>query len=152
VAVRFCLDAGVGAKLRLRIGGKCGPESGDPVDLEVTVRGTSDDHVQHGLGALSHFGKAAWVECDGVHVVLVERRMQAFSPDLFTNIGVPLEAMRIAVVKSSAHFRAGFAPIAAAILTTIGPGTLLENYDALPYQKRDLNYWPRVEDPFAAAP
>jgi microcystin degradation protein MlrC len=152
VAVRFCFDAGVGAKLRLRIGGKCGPESGDPVDLEVTVRGTSDDHVQRGLGALSHFGKAAWVECDGVHVVLVERRMQAFSPDLFTNIGVPLEAMRIAVVKSSAHFRAGFAPIAAAILTTIGPGTLLENYDALPYQKRDLNYWPRVEDPFAAAP
>ena len=42
--------------------------------------------------------------------------------------------------------------IAAAILTTVGPGTLLENYDALPYQKRDLNYWPRVEDPFAAAP
>ena len=30
VAVRFCMEAGEGASLRLRIGGKCGPDSGDP--------------------------------------------------------------------------------------------------------------------------
>ncbi len=145
VAVRFCHDAGVGAVLDLRIGGKCGPESGDPIDLNVTVRGLSGDLVQRGLGYPSHLGRAAWVECGGAHVVLVERRVQAFSPDLFTNIGVPLERMRIAVVKSTAHFRAGFAPIAR--LTTVGPGTLLEDYGAIPYRKRNLDYWPRVEAP-----
>ncbi|MFI4974241.1 MAG: M81 family metallopeptidase [Caulobacterales bacterium] len=150
VAVRFCLDAGVGARLALRIGGKCGPESGDPIDLEVEIRGVSDDLVQRGLGAPSHLGRAAWVECDGVHIVLCERRMQAFSPDLFTNIGVPLGQMRVAVVKSTAHFRAGFEPIASAIFTTVGPGTLLEDYGAIPYQKRSHNYWPRVADPFGA--
>ena len=74
------------------------------------MRGLTDDLVQRGLGAPSHLGRAAWVECDGVHVVLVDRRAQAFSPDLFTNAGVPLDQMRIAVVKSTAHFRAGFAP------------------------------------------
>ena len=139
----------MGARFALRIGGKCGPESGDPIDLTVTVRGLSDGLVQRGLGAPSHLGRAAWVECDGVHVVLVDRRAQAFSPDLFTNIGVPLGRMRIAVVKSTAHFRAGFAPIASLIVTTVGPGALLEDYGAIPYQRRDLNYWPRVEDPFA---
>jgi microcystin degradation protein MlrC len=149
MAVRFCRDAGVGARLALRIGGKCGPESGDPVDLTVTVRGLSHELVQRGLGAPSVLGPAAWVEADGVHVVLVDRRAQAFSPDLFTKLGVPLDAMRIAVVKSTAHFRAGFAPIAAAILTTVGPGTLLEDYGAIPYERRGGNYWPRVEDPFA---
>ena len=148
VAVRFCQDAGVGARLALRIGGKCGPESGDPMDLVVMVRGISEDLVQRGLGTPSHLGRAAWVEAGGVHVVLVDRRVQAFSPDLFTSIGLPLEAMRIAVVKSTAHFRAGFAPIASLILTTVGPGTLLEDYGAIPYRKRGPNYWPRVEDPF----
>ncbi len=38
VAVRFCHDAGVGAVLDARIGGKCGPGSGSPIDLKVTVR------------------------------------------------------------------------------------------------------------------
>ncbi len=150
VAVRFCQDAGVGARLDLRIGGKCGPQSGDPVDLTVSVRGVSDDLVQRGLGAPSHLGRAAWVECDGVHVVLVERRAQAFSPDLFTNAGMPLDRMRIAVVKSTAHFRAGFAPIASLIVTTVGPGTLLEDYGAIAYQRRDPNYWPRVADPWSS--
>jgi len=149
VAVRFCQDAGVGARFALRIGGKCGPESGDPLDLTVEVRGLNDELAQWGLGRPSVMGRAAWVECDGVHIVLVERREQAFSPELFTNMGLPLSEMRIAVVKSTAHFRAGFAPIAAEILTTIGPGALLEDFPAIPYRKRSLNYWPRVEDPFA---
>ncbi len=148
VAVGFCRDAGVGARLALRIGGKCGPESGDPLDVTVEVRGLSEKLVQRGLGRPSVLGRAAWVEADGVHVILVERREQAFSPNLFTNMGLDLTALRIAVVKSTAHFRAGFAPIAAEILTTTGPGALLEDFAAIPYQKRSLNYWPRVEDPF----
>ena len=148
ICVRFCHDAGVGARLALRIGGKCGPESGDPVDLTVTVRGLSDELVQRGLGSPSVLGRAAWVEADGVHVVLVDRRVQAFSPDLFTNAGVPLDDMRIAVVKSTAHFRAGFAPIASLIVTTVGPGTLLEDYGAIPFENRAGDYWPRVDDPF----
>jgi microcystin degradation protein MlrC len=150
VAVRFCRDAGVGACFDLRIGGKCGPQSGDPLDLTVTVRGLSERLEQWGLGRPSILGQAAWVETAGVHIVLVERREQAFSPELFTNLGLPLREMRIAVVKSTAHFRAGFAPIAAQILTTIGPGALLEDFAAIPYEKRDPTYWPRVADPFAA--
>ena len=151
VAVRFCHDAGVGARLALRIGGKAGPESGDPVDLTVTVRALSDELVQWGLGSPSILGRAAWVEADGVHVILVERRVQAFSPELFTKMGLSLEALRIAVVKSTAHFRAGFAPVASLIVTTVGPGTLLEDYGAIAYERRPGDYWPRVEDPFAGA-
>ncbi len=150
VAVRFCHDAGVGARLALRIGGKCGPQSGDPVDLTVTVRGLSDALVQTGLGGPNLLGRAAWVESQGVHVILVERREQAFSPDLFSNMGLRLADLRIAVVKSTAHFRAGFAPVASEILTTVGPGALFEDFTAIPYETRDLNYWPRVADPFAA--
>src|SRR5581483_4000305 len=37
VAVRLCFDAGAGAVMPLRIGGKTGPASGPPVDATVTV-------------------------------------------------------------------------------------------------------------------
>ncbi|MBA3874921.1 MAG: M81 family metallopeptidase, partial [Anaerolineae bacterium] len=37
VAVSVAMDAGVGAKLDMRIGGKMGPMSGDPVDIRVKV-------------------------------------------------------------------------------------------------------------------
>src|SRR5690606_12154568 len=37
LAVRLSMEAGEGATFDLRIGGKCGPSSGDPVDLKVTV-------------------------------------------------------------------------------------------------------------------
>ena len=41
--VRLCADAGINAKLPVRLGGKHGPASGDPVDLNVTVRGHAND-------------------------------------------------------------------------------------------------------------
>jgi len=38
VSVRLCMEAGEGAKFALRIGGKVGPESGDPIDLDIKAR------------------------------------------------------------------------------------------------------------------
>ncbi|MDQ7762063.1 MlrC C-terminal domain-containing protein, partial [Xanthomonas sontii] len=54
-AVGICHEAGLGATFTLRIGGKCGVTSGNPVDLRVTVRGLSEDHSQTGLsGGRAH--------------------------------------------------------------------------------------------------
>ncbi|TGP50606.1 M81 family peptidase, partial [bacterium M00.F.Ca.ET.229.01.1.1] len=39
IAYRFCVEAGVGGTINLRVGGKCGVFSGMPVDLRVTVKG-----------------------------------------------------------------------------------------------------------------
>ena len=65
-------EAGVGATLPLRVGGKCGPTSADPVDLTATVRGFSPDHVQTGLsGGRGSLGPSAWIETpEGVHLIL----------------------------------------------------------------------------------
>src|SRR5262249_1521943 len=46
VAVRIAEDAGIGSTLDLRIGGKSGMVSGDPVDLRVTVRNVLHDGHQ----------------------------------------------------------------------------------------------------------
>jgi microcystin degradation protein MlrC len=49
LAVRFCAEAGEGARFDLRLGGKCGPVSGEPLDLRVTVRRLTPRLVQTGL-------------------------------------------------------------------------------------------------------
>ena len=69
-------------------------------------------------------------------------------PDAFTQLGLDLAAKKLVVVKSTQHFYAGFAPIAAAIYYVGGPGALTSDYGAIPYTKRRAPYWPRVADPY----
>jgi microcystin degradation protein MlrC len=149
-AVRICTDAGVGAVLRLRMGGKCGPTSGDPVDLRVTVRAIKAEHAQSGLsGSTMDCGPSVWVSTeDGIDLVLISLRTQVFGPNLFTGLGIDLTSKRAVVVKSSQHFHALFAPLAAEVLYVNTPGLMRADYENIPYQHRDGNYWPRVADPW----
>ncbi len=149
VAVRFCTEAGEGATFDLRIGGKCGAASGDPVDLRVTVRGVSDNLTQHFGSALESLGTAVWVSADGVDLVLNTLRSQTFHPEAMTNLGLDPTSRKIVLVKSTQHFYAGFAPIAKEILYVNAPGALSPNYEEIPYTKLARPYWPKVEDPFA---
>lgn len=152
VAVSFCQAGGVGARMGLRIGGKSGPSSGDPIDLSVIVRGLSDKHWETGLtGNRLALGASAWVEAEGIHVVLTSERQQTFHPDAFTGLGLTLHGKRVVVVKSIQHFHAAFAPIAREVRYVAAPGAIPPDYAAIPFTKRSPNYWPRVADPFAGA-
>jgi microcystin degradation protein MlrC len=149
-AVQFCVEAGEGATFPLRIGGKCGPASGDPVDLLVTVRRIVLDHHQTGLsGGRAAYGPSVWVSAGGIDLVLTTQRQQTFAPDAFTGLGLDLHDKAVVIVKSSQHFQAGFAPIARAIRYVSGPGALSFDYAALPYTKLRRPFWPRTADPFA---
>lgn len=148
-AVQFCLEAGVGARFLLRIGGKCGPASGDPVDLMATVRAAVEEHSQTGLsGGRLSLGPSAWVSADGIDIVLISKRHQTFAPDAFTGLGLTLADKRLVVVKSTQHFHAAFAPLARAIRYVAAPGAIPPDFAAIPYTKRTVPFWPRVEDPF----
>ncbi len=152
-AAYFCAEVGEGAEFMLRIGGKCGPASGDPVDLRVTVRRIAQDHSQAGLsGGRANLGLSAWVAANGIDIVLVSLRQQTFAPDAFTGLGLTLEDKRIVVVKSTQHFHTAFAPIAAGIRYVSAPGAIPPEYAAIPFTKLTRPYWPRVADPFAADP
>jgi microcystin degradation protein MlrC len=149
-AVGICHEAGIGATFDLRIAGKCGVTSGDPLDLRITVRGLSESHSQGGLsGGRAQLGPCAWIEADGIHIVLATQRQQPFAPDAYTGLGLTLDDKRIVVVKSMQHFHAAFAPIASEIRYVAAPGAVPPDYGAIPYTKRDPAYWPRIADPFA---
>jgi microcystin degradation protein MlrC len=152
VAVSFCREAGVGASFDLRIGGKCGVASGDPVDLHVTVRGLSERHTAPGLsGGRINLGPSAWVSADGIDIVLISVRHQTFHPEAFEGLGCKLADKRLVVVKSTQHFYAGFAPIAKSVRYVATAGAIAPEFDKIPYTRKTEPYWPRVDDPFSGS-
>lgn len=152
-AVRICKDAGEGARIRLRFGGKCGPESGDPIDLEVTVRRILPEAFQTFAGAPTTMGEAVWLEAEGdIDIVLNSIRCQSFHPDGFEQFGIELRRKKLVCVKSLQHFYDGFSKLTSDILYLSVPGALDMNFAAIPYRKRDGDYWPRVDVPRAMDP
>lgn len=144
-AVELCFEAGEGASIDLRIGGKLGPASGLPVDTRVTVRRLCERHEQESMddSAPVAFGRSAWVDAGGVQLVLASVRGQVFAPNAFTALGIDLERAQIVVVKSVHHFWGKFAPIAGAVFYVDTPGALQMDFARIPYRNRRPNYWPR---------
>jgi microcystin degradation protein MlrC len=153
IAVLMCQEAGVGARIMLRIGGKLGATSGQPVDVECVVRGVIDEAYQSSpRGSRHELGAAAWVEAQGVDIVLTTERVATFSRNAFEQFGIVLTSKRIIVVKSSMHFYPSFAPIAAEVVFLSGPGTLPMDPREITYTKATGRFWPLEIDPFAQAP
>jgi microcystin degradation protein MlrC len=71
-----------------------------------------------------------------------------FHQDAFTGLGCTLADKHIVVVKSTQHFYAGFAPLAKAVRYVATNGAIAPDYAAIPFTKRTIPFWPRVENPF----
>jgi microcystin degradation protein MlrC len=150
VAVRIAFDAGVGARLPLRIGGKIGPLSGDPIDAVWEVKALKPEMVMTGLaGTPAKLGDSALIACDGVEVVITSFRCQTFGVDCFTQLGCDPGTRKLVGVKSAQHFRAAFAPIAKAIIMVEAPGVVARDITTLPYRKIKRPKWPLDELPKA---
>ena len=144
VMVQMASDAGEGAVLSLRIGGKLGPMSGKPLDIEATVTAVANAPYQRGLdlNVKEALGPSVALKVGGVHVILNSIRQQVFSPDCFTELGIDIGSLKTIVVKSSQHFFAQFSPVAARVLYCEAPGTLSSDLASVPYQKITRPIWP----------
>jgi microcystin degradation protein MlrC len=88
-------------------------------------------------------GKMARIEIGGVDVLVNGVRSQVFDEGAFTLAGIDINAYQIIGVKSSTHFRAGWAPISRAILTADEPGWTsndLHVFEAM--RKKPRSLWP----------
>jgi microcystin degradation protein MlrC len=145
-AVRIAFDAGQGARLPMRLGGKVSPLSGDPVDAECEVLALRRGMTMSGLDGLPiPLGDCALVETAGVKIVLATLRTQAFGTDLFSGLGLDPRRERILVLKSSQHFHAAYAPIASSVVYVDAPGSCSGQLDALPYRRIRRPKWPLDE-------
>lgn len=157
VATALAFDAGVGARLAMRIGGKLGPASGAALDLQVDVKALTPEGWQPFGGAMAPMGRMAWLRANlgnagpddvtALDIVVNDHRIQSFHPDCFSAAGVDPLRPRALVAKSTQHFHAGFAPIAREILYVSAPGAGSMDMAALPHRTVTRPLWPRVADP-----
>lgn len=151
MVAQVCAEAGVGATINVRLGGKCGPSSGDPLDLEVEVKGVVEDHTAGVFGQRQPMGRSVWLHSRGIDIAVCSVRTQVYERDAFTGLGIPLSEKRLIVVKSSNHYQAGFRADADHLWHVASPGAINLDFAHMPYTKRDPNYFPRIADPWAGA-
>jgi microcystin degradation protein MlrC len=118
-----------------------------PLRARVRVLALHDGSVAlHGpmtAGMTMRLGPCARIEVDGVQVLLASAKAQMLDLDLFRFLGVEPAAMKLLVVKSSVHFRAAFAPVAAHILVAKAAGPMAADPGDLPWRHLAAGTAPR---------
>lgn len=130
-----CHAAGEGATVALSLGGK---SDGVPIAVSAKVLKLTDGKFvgtgPMAKGNYADLGPCALIECGGVRVIVVSRKMQALDQSLVRHVGIEPSACRILVLKSSVHFRADFQPIAEAVLVGAAPGPAVADPSELPFK------------------
>lgn len=138
-AVRECVEAGVGSRVTLEVGGKVDDRHGAPVRVTGTVRTLSDGRFVHRgpmmRGLPGRLGTTAVLDVDDVKVILMSYRWQTLDPEMIRFVGLDPLAHKILVVKSTIHYRAAFGPIAKEIIEVDAPGLSSSNLSRFEFKR-----------------
>ena len=120
--------AGVGATVKLALGGKSGIKGDAPYEATFVVESLSDGKfVAPGPyfgGRDMDMGPSACLRIGGVRVVVSSHKAQLADQSMFRYVGIEPTQQAILVNKSSVHFRADFEPIAEKLLICAAPGAM----------------------------
>ena len=121
---------GIGSSLDT-LGGRGEGPGQEPLPGPWRIVALSDGSYR-GLGPMlrsrsATLGPTALLEKDGVRVLVVSIRQQPVHLEVFSHIGADPLAAHILILKSSAHFRAAYQPIAERVIVALSPGLNLED-------------------------
>jgi microcystin degradation protein MlrC len=152
-AVDACIAAGVGATVTLTVGGKHDAFHGDPVEVTGMVRliheGSFEMGGVMGRGTRSSRGRTVVLEINGpggIELQLTDLRGHPNDLNFFRAFGIEPTERRILVLKSAAHFRAAFEPIATKVIEIDAPGISTPKLKTLDYQNLRRPIYPLDED------
>ena len=137
-AVAQAIAAGVGAEVTVQVGGKLAPGYFAPVTFTGCVRTISDGtFVFKGPGMQGvphHMGRTVVLARGGIRLVVMERGVSQWDPQLYRSLGLEPEDARIVQVKSPRAFRAAYEGIYDAVILIEAPGAASPKLTALPWQ------------------
>jgi microcystin degradation protein MlrC len=143
-AVQQMIAAGIGNRVVLSLGGKTDLPSigrlGEPFAVEGVVERITDGEVVFGgpmyTGVKTSLGPTAVLNTGRMQIVITSLQHEPFDRVIFTSVGIDPTAKRYLMLKSRIHYRAGFKPIARAIVECMGYG--VTSADLTTYQYRKL--------------
>jgi microcystin degradation protein MlrC len=151
--VRQCDSAGVGAEVRLTVGGKVDRLHGEPISVVGKVRLLHDGlyvepEPRHGGKRTNFMGRTAVVEIQGRNLlVLNSERHPPFSLGQLTCLGIKPEEKRILVVKAAVAYKAAYGPIAGTIIEVDTPGLTAVNPARFVYRNIRRTMFPLDDSP-----
>jgi microcystin degradation protein MlrC len=142
--VRRASEVGVGGSASFAVGGRHGWASGEPLEVEARVAALTDGHVictSMRKGHALEFGPCARLDVSSLSIVVCSRRAQVFDPAIFLLHGIDPAACDVVAVKSSHHFRSGFAHLAPVIVTADATGLMSSRLESFP-PRANAAFWP----------
>ena len=142
-AVAQCMQAGVGAQVKLSVGGKLAmtqvPHAHPALPLEGVVKTLSFGRYRAkgpmSKGARQDMGHAAVVDTGAVEVVLISRHVEPFDVNALLSVGIDPMQKRFVMLKSRVHWRAGLGQLAAATVDCAGNGVCTSDYGDLTFHR-----------------
>ena len=137
-SVAQAIEAGVGNRVTLNVGGKTDDMHGESVTLDAYVKTISDGvYVRKGpmaRGATDRMGRTAVIKTGGVEVILTEGRSQPLDAEVLRSVGIEPRDRKLIALKSAVHFRADYTPIAHEIVEVDTPGVHSPNLTNFRYE------------------
>jgi microcystin degradation protein MlrC len=142
-AVRQMIAAGIGATVTLPLGGKIDMPAigrkGEPLTVTGAVKLISAGKYRNlgpmQKGVLTDMGPTVVFDTGKVEIVVISRHVEPHDLACLLSLGIDPLSKRYIMLKSRIHYRAGFKPIAKAIIECAGVGVCTSDYGQLTFSK-----------------
>jgi microcystin degradation protein MlrC len=151
-AARAFIAAGVGATVRLPLGGKNAPGmGGGPLDLEWEVRRISDGNFRYtgpyGTGTKGTFGDSVVVRHGGVDVIVTSVHKGIYDQEQLRIYGIEPAEKDVIMVKSMQGYRADFQAMASRCLDVDSRGITSHDPTLYDWVRLPRPIWPLDDVP-----
>lgn len=154
--VAQAIEAGVGATVTVEVGGSLAPGYFEPVAFTGYVKTISDGTFTFkgpGMrGVPHHMGRTVVLVCDGIYLVVMERGVSQWDPQMYRCLGQEPTDARIVQVKSPMAFRAAYDDILDEVIIVAAPGAANPDLTSLPWQHLPRPIYPVELPDFSQVP
>jgi microcystin degradation protein MlrC len=136
------IAAGIGATVTLPLGGKLDMpaigRSGEPLTVTGRVKLISEGEFRNRgpmmTGVLVDMGPTVVLDTGKVEIVVISRHVEPNDLGCLLSLGIDPTRKRYLMLKSRVHWRAGFKPIAKAVIECAGTGVCTSDYGQLAFR------------------
>ncbi|VVD64478.1 MlrC family protein 2 [Pandoraea horticolens] len=139
--------AGVGATIRVSLGGKLGRYQGQPIEADAYVKSITDGKFVNRPGAMFagvrfDLGAMCRLVIDGVDVIVASRSEQIYDIEPFALHGLDVSEHQIIALKGANHFRAYYQHLAKQIISVDSVGLSTADITSFTRERLQGQYWP----------